>query len=34
MREYNPGELEVLFKRGTEFNVSKVDGHTIFMEEV
>lgn len=33
MREYNPSEFEVLFKRGTEFNVSKVDGNTIFMEE-
>lgn len=34
MREYNPNEFEVLFKRGTEFVISRVDGNIIFMEEV
>ena len=31
---YNQKEQEVLFKRGTKFKVLKVEGNTIYMEEV
>lgn len=33
MTEYNPGEQEILFKRGTMFYVTSRDGNTIYMEE-
>lgn len=33
LRAYNPGEFEALFKRDTTFLITKVDGHTIYMEE-
>ncbi len=32
--KYNQKEQEILFKRGTRFKVLKVEGNTIFMEEV
>lgn len=31
---YNPGEKEVLFKRNTFFVPTRIDGHTIYMEEL
>ncbi len=34
LRSYNPGEMEILFARGTKFRVTKVDGRTVYMEEV
>ena len=34
LREQNPGEAEILFPRETQFRVIRVDGYTIFMEEV
>ena len=34
LRNYNPGEMEILFPRGTKFRVTRVDGRTIYMEEV
>lgn len=34
LREYNPGESEVLFPRGKRFLVRRVDGNTIYMEEI
>lgn len=34
IRSFNPQEGEILFPRGSRFLVSKIEGHTIFMEEV
>lgn len=34
MRRFNPGESEVLFSRGTRFKVLRIDGNTIYMEEI
>lgn len=31
---YNPGEKEILFKRDTIFVPTRIDGHTIYMEEL
>lgn len=31
---YNPGEKEILFKRDTIFIPTRIDGHTIYMEEL
>lgn len=33
LRKYNPGEMEILFLRETKFRITKVEGHTIYMEE-
>ena len=34
LQEYNPTEFEILFQRGKKFLIQKVDGNTIFMEEI
>lgn len=34
MTTFNPGENEVLFPRDTWFHITKVSGHTIYMEEI
>lgn len=34
LRDYNPGEAEILFPRKTKFRVIRVDGQTIYMEEI
>ena len=34
IRSWNPGEQEILFSRNTEFRIIRVDGNTVFMEEV
>ena len=34
MTMFNAGEREVLFPRDTWFHVTKVSGHTIYMEEI
>lgn len=34
IRGYNPGENEILFPRNASFRVVKVEGNTIFMEEI
>lgn len=34
LRGYNPGEMEILFPRGAKFKVTRVDGNTVYMEEV
>ena len=31
---YNLGEKEILFKRDTIFVPTRIDGHTIYMEEL
>jgi hypothetical protein len=33
MREYNPLEQEILFKRGTVFIVEKREGNTLWLTE-
>ena len=32
--KYNSTEKEILFERGSSFIVTRVDGHTIYMEEL
>ena len=34
IRKYNSTEKEILFERGSSFIVTRVDGHTIYMEEL
>jgi hypothetical protein len=34
IRSLNPGEHEILFRRGTEFEITKVENGVIFMKEV
>ena len=34
IRKYNSTEKEILFERGASFIVTRVDGHTIYMEEL
>lgn len=34
LRFYNPEESEILFARNTKFRITKIEGHTIYMEEV
>ncbi len=34
LREFNPGETEILFRRDAQFKVIRVDGYTIYMEEI
>ena len=34
LQEYNPDEAEVLFLRDTSFKITRIDGYTIYMEEV
>lgn len=34
LRVYNPGEMEILFERGSTFQITNIDGNIIYMEEV
>ena len=34
LRFYNPDESEILFGRNTYFRITKIEGHTIYMEEI
>lgn len=34
IQKFNPGEREILFERDTIFRITKVDGNTIYMEEI
>ena len=34
LRVYNPDESEILFGRNTGFRITKIEGHTIYMEEI
>ncbi len=34
LRLYNPEEAEILFGRNTYFRITKIEGHTIYMEEI
>lgn len=34
IREFNGAEEEILFKRGSSFRVTRIEGHTIYLEEI